>query len=55
MVAALLIAEVAFWGCLFKFTSVRTTAAGRERMVKLVMQVPGDWSVAQAPFWDQSR
>ena len=31
-----------------KFTSVRTTAAGRERMVNLVMQVPGDWSVAHA-------
>ena len=31
-----------------KFTSVRTTAAGRERMVNLVMQVPGDWSVARA-------
>ena len=31
-----------------KFTSVRTTAAGRERMVNLVMQVPGDWTVARA-------
>ena len=31
-----------------KFTSVRTTAAGRERMVNLVMQVPGDWTVAHA-------
>ena len=31
-----------------EFTSVRTTAAGRERMVNLVMQVPGDWTVARA-------
>jgi len=31
-----------------KFTSVRTTAAGRERMVNLVMQVPGDWTVDRA-------
>ncbi|RUQ10636.1 cation transporter [Corynebacterium genitalium] len=31
-----------------EFTSVRTTAAGRERMVTLVMQVPGDWTVARA-------
>lgn len=28
-----------------KFTSLRTTAAGRERMVNLVMQVPGSWTV----------
>ena len=31
-----------------KFTSVRTTAAGRERMVNLVMQVPGGWMVDRA-------
>ena len=31
-----------------KFTSVRTTAAGRERMVNLVMQVPGGWTVDRA-------
>ena len=31
-----------------EFTSVRTTAAGRERMVNLVMQVPGDWTVDRA-------
>lgn len=28
-----------------KFTSVRTTAAGRDRVINLVMQVPGGWSV----------
>lgn len=27
------------------FTSVRTTAAGRQRFVNLVMQVPGSWTV----------
>ena len=31
-----------------EFTSVRTTAAGRERMVNLVMQVPGGWTVDRA-------
>ena len=31
-----------------KFTSVRTTAAGRERMVNLVVQVPGGWTVDRA-------
>ncbi|WJY97007.1 Ferrous-iron efflux pump FieF [Corynebacterium fournieri] len=31
-----------------RFTSVRTTAAGRERMVNLVMQVPGGWTVDTA-------
>ena len=31
-----------------KFTSVRTTAAGRERVVNLVMQVPGSWTVDRA-------
>lgn len=30
------------------FTSVRTAAAGRQRTVSLVMQVPGDWTVARA-------
>ena len=28
-----------------EFTSVRTTAAGRQRFVDLVMQVPGQWTV----------
>ncbi|WP_288865210.1 cation diffusion facilitator family transporter, partial [uncultured Corynebacterium sp.] len=30
------------------FTSVRTAAAGRQRTVSLVMQVPGDWTVDRA-------
>ena len=31
-----------------EFTSVRTVEAGRERMVNLVMQVPGEWTVARS-------
>lgn len=31
-----------------KFTSVRTVAFGRNRLVQLVMQVPGEWSVEHA-------
>lgn len=30
------------------FTSVRTAAAGRERLVNLVMQVPGEWTVSRS-------
>ncbi|MDK8625612.1 cation diffusion facilitator family transporter [Corynebacterium appendicis] len=30
------------------FTSVRTTAAGRQRFVNLVMQVPGGWNVDES-------
>lgn len=29
-----------------EFTSVRTAAAGRSRLVDLIMQVPGEWTVA---------
>ena len=31
-----------------KFTSVRTAAFGRERLISLVMQVPGEWTVSYA-------
>ncbi|QPK83734.1 cation transporter [Corynebacterium qintianiae] len=31
-----------------EFTDVRTAAFGRERLVNIVMQVPGEWSVARS-------
>ena len=31
-----------------EFTSVRTAAAGRNRLVNLIMQVPGEWTVASS-------
>ena len=31
-----------------KFTDVRTAAFGRERLVNVVMQVPGQWNVDRA-------
>lgn len=31
-----------------EFTSVRTAAAGRDRLISIVMQVPGEWSVSHS-------